>query len=367
VTGNGTGLSPGVQPRDIIVECLKKLGGIAQLQDIYSLFGDKSGREMDNIAEAKVRQTLQLCSSDATWDRPKSAPDLFYSIDGVEARSGLWGLRGFSPQSPALYPNGPDRAYTVLLHRKETTLFSMRGIAYRAGKVVGIHVNFGADGDYPDKLRDDGSIDHIGEGKGEIQKDAGGNHGMLNAIAEQYPIPVYQQVAPGRYAPLGEYVVKGVRRESLKLVQDHPTDAFVFSLEPIVTIESRKDAGTDQDVAAFAEVAAISPLTLGAEGGRAVTSHIRRERDKRNRDAVIRAKGVQCEGCDLVFGERYGQDMAGFVEVHHTRPLAAGPYTPTIDDFAVLCANCHRAVHIGRGLTPRSVRELRGILARPRH
>ncbi len=319
---------------------------------------------MDDILEAKVRQTLQLCSSDATWDRPKSAPNLFYSLDGVKERSGLWGLRGFLPRSPKLYPNGPDRTYTLLLHRKETTLFGPRGIAYRGGIVVGIHVNFGASGDYPDKLRADGGIDHIGEGRGENQKDTGGNHGMLTAITEKYPIPVFQFVAPDRYASLGEYFVSSVRRESLKLKLGHLTNVFVFSLEPLGRDDISEYRSTDSDVAMFGEVAGISPLILASEGGLVVQSHLRRERKKSNRDAVIRAKGVKCEGCGLVFGDRYGQELKGFIEVHHTRPLAVGPSAQTIDDFAVLCANCHRAVHFGRGLSPRSIDELRGLLKR---
>ncbi len=35
-----------------------------------------------------------------------------------------------------------------------------------------------------------------------------------------------------------------------------------------------------------------------------------------------------------------------YAEVHHLRPLSLGPQTLlTIADFAVLCANCHRAIH----------------------
>jgi hypothetical protein len=106
------------RPRDFLVTALRELGGLGSLPDIYSIFGRLSGRVMDYTAQAKVRQTLQECSSDASWERPKSAPDLFYSLEGVGAKAGIWGLRQFSPQTPSLYPRTEiHREYAVLLHR----------------------------------------------------------------------------------------------------------------------------------------------------------------------------------------------------------------------------------------------------------
>src|SRR4029077_2094435 len=104
------------RPQDCLIATLKELGGLGHLRDIYPVYGRLAGREMGQIAEAKVRQTLQTFSSDASWDRPDSAADLFYSLDGVKAKTGIWGLRYFSPQTPAIYPrNDIHREYTALL------------------------------------------------------------------------------------------------------------------------------------------------------------------------------------------------------------------------------------------------------------
>jgi HNH endonuclease len=75
----------------------------------------------------------------------------------------------------------------------------------------------------------------------------------------------------------------------------------------------------------------------------------------RNREIVAKVKArripLTCEGCNLNFEEKYGTYGAGFIEAHHLYPLHAreGVSKPTtINDFAMLCANCHRMVHRSR-------------------
>lgn len=76
---------------------------------------------------------------------------------------------------------------------------------------------------------------------------------------------------------------------------------------------------------------------------------------QRNRTIVEQAKALRtpliCEGCTFDFEDRYGEHGRGFIEAHHIEPLhkRAGVEKPTgIEDFAMLCANCHRMVHRGR-------------------
>lgn len=94
--------------------------------------------------------------------------------------------------------------------------------------------------------------------------------------------------------------------------------------------------------------------------------HRMRERDMRivtrKKAAILKATGrLACEACDLDFGERYGQRGEGFIECHHTKPLADSGETVTrIDDLALLCSNCHRMVHVRRPML--SVEELRTAL-----
>lgn len=46
------------------------------------------------------------------------------------------------------------------------------------------------------------------------------------------------------------------------------------------------------------------------------------ERDPHARDACIAKHGSRCAVCDLSFVERYGGIGAGFIHVHHKKPLA---------------------------------------------
>jgi hypothetical protein len=212
----------------------RELAGIGHLSEITAqceLMGNK-------IPASSIRRLLQQYSTDATWTKstkPPKAPDLFYSVDGVKKATGFWGLRGFSAEAPGEYPIlGLRRAHERLMERSETPLFNVRGIAYRDGSVHAIEVRFAPGAAYPDALLGEGLIEHVGEGREREQMAVGGNRGMLNAIDQRVPIPVFQAVGPDgsrRYAPLGFYRVIDSRRRSLRLEgNDYDTNAFIFTL-----------------------------------------------------------------------------------------------------------------------------------------
>ena len=75
------------------------------------------------------------------------------------------------------------------------------------------------------------------------------------------------------------------------------------------------------------------------EGRFVFRQHRVAERDasvvRRKKAAVKRQTGrLACEVCGLDFSERYGELGDGFIECHHTDPIAAGERTTTIDDLA---------------------------------
>lgn len=89
------------------------------------------------------------------------------------------------------------------------------------------------------------------------------------------------------------------------------------------------------------------------EGDRKLGSHYRRERSSKLRDKKL-AEILSVHGkifCELCRADENGKYPAPFgqrvFEVHHLAPLsqAATPVRTTLTDLAVLCANCHRAVH----------------------
>jgi len=90
----------------------------------------------------------------------------------------------------------------------------------------------------------------------------------------------------------------------------------------------------------------------GAVEGRIVfRQHRARERDlsftRRKKAAVKTRTGrLACEVCKLDFHERYGELGEGFIECHHTLPLAAVAERKTrISELALVCSNCHRMIH----------------------
>ena len=103
-----------------------------------------------------------------------------------------------------------------------------------------------------------------------------------------------------------------------------------------------------------------APLDLEyTEGGKVLRTHLRSERDG---NVVLLAKVIArqrsrngkliCEACACVPEDDYqGLDL---IEAHHRIPLSRGVRETKPSDFAMLCPNCHRAVHrlINDGLEP---------------
>jgi hypothetical protein len=95
------------------------------------------------------------------------------------------------------------------------------------------------------------------------------------------------------------------------------------------------------------------PSIAVSEGELKLSAHRRRERSALLRDrklTEVRATlgKCACALCGLTEDSTYPRAFAASVfEVHHLSPLskAATPVRTTLADLAVLCANCHRAVH----------------------
>lgn len=83
------------------------------------------------------------------------------------------------------------------------------------------------------------------------------------------------------------------------------------------------------------------------------------------RNPVLRAKAIAeygntCQVCGFNFRDFYGSLGAGYIEVHHLRPLSRRrtEQVTNIKDLAVVCANCHRVLH-RNGKEPITLDELR--------
>ena len=72
--------------------------------------------------------------------------------------------------------------------------------------------------------------------------------------------------------------------------------------------------------------------------------------DRKKQQAIQRFGKLACEVCGFDFKAIYGDRGAGFIECHHTLPVSelVGPRQTSLDELALLCANCHRMVHARR-------------------
>jgi HNH endonuclease len=98
---------------------------------------------------------------------------------------------------------------------------------------------------------------------------------------------------------------------------------------------------------------ALAPEPVQAEeGARSLRQHQRRERsavlaEAKRRACHAESGALRCEACGLSETTLPAQIGESCFEVHHLELLAARehPSPTTLDDLALLCANCHRMIH----------------------
>lgn len=113
------------------------------------------------------------------------------------------------------------------------------------------------------------------------------------------------------------------------------------------------------------EIAPEDDQSAFPEGQESYRTHRSRERDssivKRAKEQRLRnTDSLRCEVCSLDFNEMYGCRGAGFIEAHHTVPVADldGETKTRISDIALVCSNCHRMLHRKILLSVEDLREI---------
>lgn len=108
--------------------------------------------------------------------------------------------------------------------------------------------------------------------------------------------------------------------------------------------------------------------TEAPEGTVLTREHRTRERnrklvERKKRLAMQPGGRIFCEVCKFDYGEVYGERGVGFIECHHTAPLSSlKPGTRTkLEDLLLVCANCHRMIHVRKPWL--EISELRSMLA----
>ena len=86
------------------------------------------------------------------------------------------------------------------------------------------------------------------------------------------------------------------------------------------------------------------------EERRRYVRHVRIERNSRAAALARKIHGFICQCCGFDFAKVYGNLGTRFIEIHHLIPLYSLSEGQSVamnpkDDFAALCANCHRMIH----------------------
>ena len=89
----------------------------------------------------------------------------------------------------------------------------------------------------------------------------------------------------------------------------------------------------------------------------------RYERDPLARAACIARFGTVCTVCGHDLVSRYGEAIAGFIHIHHLKPLASVEMSYQVDperDLRPVCPNCHAVIH--RREPPYSIKEVQEFM-----
>lgn len=89
--------------------------------------------------------------------------------------------------------------------------------------------------------------------------------------------------------------------------------------------------------------------------------HLRRERSRSLVAAFKeRLEHFHCYACGFDFEAAYGELGSRFIEAHHAIPVAdlQNGQKTKLDDLVPLCANCHRMVHRGDGMSANELKDL---------
>ena len=110
-------------------------------------------------------------------------------------------------------------------------------------------------------------------------------------------------------------------------------------------------AAQDDDLLGLKQTGELPKGTV--DGAKKVIEHKKFEFRKRSSKLISQVKkslGYTCAGCAFEFSKMYGHAMAQYIEAHHLVPISTVDdegvaLTATEEHFAVLCSNCHRAIH----------------------
>lgn len=128
------------------------------------------------------------------------------------------------------------------------------------------------------------------------------------------------------------------------LLTEH-TDGWYFEGAFSVSEIGNKFVVLNRGLASAIEISTSQDDLLFHEGERKYVTHLMAER---NKEVVKALKSVESWLCDICGGDYLATYGVKYIEAHHKIPIStySAGYTVSLSDFALLCPNCHKAVHI---------------------
>jgi hypothetical protein len=147
----------------------------------------------------------------------------------------------------------------------------------------------------------------------------------------------------------------------VKWAADFPEVPILLGSEQL-TVKKLSSEQVQQLEAAIAQANDSNRQQEAIEGEVYKTEAIFRSRNR----ALIQAKKARsdyrCEVCAFSFEQTYGTIGREYIIAHHLTPIASGVAKTTLDDIALLCANCHAMAHTKNPPIP--IEELRTFVGR---
>lgn len=130
----------------------------------------------------------------------------------------------------------------------------------------------------------------------------------------------------------------------VKWVSDFPEARILLGSEQL-TVKQLSTDTLKRLEEAVNNVAKANKQTEALEGEAYTAEAVFRIRNR----ALIQAKKAnsdyRCEVCEFNFEETYGVIGREYILAHHLKAIAVGPSKTTLDDIALVCANCHAMIH----------------------
>lgn len=158
---------------------------------------------------------------------------------------------------------------------------------------------------------------------------------IVSRASSASSLPDHRTVASNMVAWFSQQITVGRSRWAEFFDRERRAEAWAY----------RPKTAVSPAVAADLELSAV-------EGEPRLFFHLRRERDpalvQAKREAAELAYGcLKCEACGFVTKATFPGLGGEVCEIHHRLPLATATEAveTRLEDLAVLCANCHRAIH----------------------